>query len=136
MPNGAAFCACTCAYSSRAACSRSGRWAASFRPPDAINDPEDLPPSVKDAIGLEQCFRRWHLKRPKIKQHATGARIGRPFGLHRQLVLDRVTGNFADCVPPALANLAFWGMPATCALCVLVPIGWCTSFVTRTFLCA
>jgi hypothetical protein len=37
-----------------AACSRSGCWAASFHPPAAINDPEDPPPSVKDAIGWEK----------------------------------------------------------------------------------
>jgi hypothetical protein len=61
-------------------------------------------------------------------------RITRYLSLGHQLVLERVAGNFADCVLAALGNLMLLVMPATCALCALLPLRWCASLVTWNLL--
>src|ERR1700731_3439361 len=61
-------------------------------------------------------------------------RITRYLSLGHQLVLERVAGNFADCVLAALGNLMLLVMPGTCALCALLPLRWCASLVTWNLL--
>ena len=65
---------------------------------------------------------------------ANTMRITRYLSLGHQLVLERVAGNFADCVLAALGNLTLLVMPATCALCALLPLRWCASLVTWNLL--